>query len=89
MYLWKVMPLKQIVRASKIPGQQTPTSNPADFRPHFTPKTAADRWHWHEESVRRALRERRLDSIIIGRRRLIPASEIDRAEREGFVARVA
>ena len=83
------MPLKKTVRPQNVPDQQEPTPNPADPRPHFTPTTAADRWNWHEESVRRALRERRLASIVLGRRRLIPASEIYRAEREGFVPRVA
>jgi len=35
------------------------------------------------------LRQKRLASIIISRRRLIPASEIERVEREGFIARAA
>lgn len=61
----------------------------ADRRALMTPAAIANRWSWHEESVRRALRERRLASIIIGRRRLVPVEEIERVEREGFIARAA
>lgn len=43
----------------------------------------------HEESIRRMLRQRRLDSIILYRRRLIPLAEILRLEAEGRVARAA
>jgi hypothetical protein len=63
-----------------------PTPVDESFR---TPAQTAHRWHWHPESVRRAIRERRIASIIIGRRRLIPIAEIERIEREGFVARTA
>jgi excisionase family DNA binding protein len=51
----------------------------------FTPKRTAARWHWHTESVRRKIRRGEIGSVAIGRRRLIPFSEIERVEREGFV----
>jgi hypothetical protein len=63
---------------------------PTPVADHYrTPTQTAHRWHWHPESVRRAIRERRIASIIIGRRRLIPITEIERIEREGFVGRTA
>ena len=83
------MSLKKTVRPSKVSSQLEPTPKPADIRPPSTPTQLAGRWHWHPESIRRALRERRLASVIVGRRRLIPASEIDRIESEGFVTRIA
>lgn len=54
---------------------------------YMTPKELAFRWHWHQESVRRLLRERRLASIVVGRRRLVPIAEILRVEQSGFIAR--
>ena len=56
-------------------------------QPFFSPSEIAARWRWNVESVRRAIRQGRIASTIIGRRRLIPAEEIDLIEREGFVAR--
>ena len=53
---------------------------------YATPKELAARWRWHEESVRRFLRQRRLASVIIGRRRLIPITEIIRVEQNGFIS---
>jgi hypothetical protein len=52
----------------------------------FTPAQVAARWAWHPESVRRAIRQRRIASVVISRRRLIPLSEIERVEREGFIS---
>ena len=52
----------------------------------FTPKQAATRWYWHPESVRRKIRRGEIATVIIGRRRLIPRSEIERIEREGLAA---
>jgi hypothetical protein len=84
------MPLKKAVKVSKFLGLSKPTPIPAtDSRPHFTPADLAARWRWHAESVRRAIREGRISSMIIGRRRLIAASEVERIEREGFIARAA
>lgn len=63
------------------------TSCGNNHNPTFlTPAGVARRWNWHPESVRRALRERRLASIINGRRRLIPVGEVLRVEAAGFVA---
>ena len=57
-----------------------------DGSKYFTPRQVAERWGWHPESVRRLLRERRMASVIIGRRRLIPLAEIERVEAEGLIA---
>jgi len=58
-----------------------------DGTKYFTPYQIARRWGWAVESVRRAIRQRRLDSRIISRRRLVPVAEIDRIEREGHISR--
>jgi hypothetical protein len=55
----------------------------------LTPQQIADRWAWHVESVRRAIRERRVESVIISRRRLVPLAEIERIEANGLIARAA
>lgn len=81
------MILNKVVSVSKPLEQSEAAPILADPRPHYTPQIAADRWHWHPESVRRAIRSGRIASIIIGRRRLIPAVEIERIEREGFINR--
>jgi excisionase family DNA binding protein len=54
-------------------------------RKYFTPKQVAARWHWHTESVRRMIRERRLPCVIIGRRLLVPEEELLRTESQGRI----
>ena len=83
-----------ITTASQRPailGAATPQSAVAlpDDRPGFTPKRLAGVLDWHEESVRRKLRNREWASHIVGRRRIVPAWEVDRIMRESFVARAA
>lgn len=56
---------------------------------YLTPHQVAERWGWHTESVRRMLRERRMASVIVSRRRLVPLAEIQRVEEEGSVNRTA
>ena len=58
-----------------------------DCTAHFTPGQVAGRWGWHVESVRRAIRQRRITAIIISRRLLVPVAEIERIEAEGRIAR--
>lgn len=77
------------LKIQKRTGENSGAISTTDPRPPFTPAEVAGRWKWHPESVRRALRERRIASIIISRRRLIPASEIERIENSGYIARVA
>jgi hypothetical protein len=55
---------------------------------HLRPAQLAARWGWHVESIRRALRQRRIDSIIIGRTRLIPLDAVLKVEAEGFIRSV-
>ena len=59
----------------------------AEQEPFLTPNDLAHRWHWHPESVRRKIRRREIESIIVARRRLIPLAEIVRIENEGRVTR--
>jgi len=54
----------------------------------FTPRQVAERWAWHVESVRRAIRQRRIESVVISRRLLVPLTDIERIEAEGRIARV-
>lgn len=70
---------------SEAPRQRRGT----DGTKFFTPCQVAERWGWHVESVRRAMRERRLQSTIISRRRLMLVAEVERVEAEGHIARVA
>ena len=58
-----------------------------DVTKYLTPRQVADRWAWHVESVRRAIRQRRIESVIISRRRLVPVAEVERIEAEGRVCR--
>jgi hypothetical protein len=51
----------------------------------YPPQEVATRWHWHTESVRRAIREGRIASIVISRRRLVPESELEKIESEGRI----
>lgn len=60
-----------------------------DGRPPFTPKRLAAMLDWHEESVRRKLRNREWASVVVSRRRLVPAGEVDKIMAEGFIARAA
>ncbi|MSR67184.1 MAG: hypothetical protein EXS24_07425 [Pedosphaera sp.] len=55
----------------------------------LTPRQVADRWAWHVESVRRAIRQRRIESVVISRRLLVPLAEVERIETEGRLARAA
>jgi hypothetical protein len=54
----------------------------------FTPRQVAERWGWHVESVRRAIRQGRISSVVIFGRRLVPVAEIERIEVEGRIARI-
>lgn len=58
-----------------------------DGTAHFTPAQVAARWGWHVESVRRAIRQRRIEAVVISRRLLVPLGEIVRIETEGRIAR--
>ena len=58
-----------------------------DSSAYFTPAQIAARWGWHVESVRRAIRQRRIESNVIFNRLLVPISEIERIETEGRILR--
>jgi hypothetical protein len=63
--------------------------NNTDGSDFFTPQQVARRWGWHVESIRRAIRQKRIESIIIFRRRLVPIGEVERIEAEGRIVRAA
>ena len=65
----------------------TKQARKTDGSKFFTPDQIGGRWAWHTESIRRAIREGRIASVIISRRRLVPISEIERLEAEGMVPR--
>ena len=70
-----------------IGGNRTPRRT--DGTKYFTPEQIAERWGWHVESVRRALRQRRMAYVVISRRLLVPIAEVERVEAEGHIARAA
>jgi hypothetical protein len=80
-----MIPVKQSADSATI---TTKSSRRTDGSKFFTPDQAGGRWGWHPESIRRAIRQKRIASIIISRRRLIPISEIERIEAEGLITRV-
>ena len=53
-----------------------------------TPRQLAARWSWHEESVRRKIRNGEIGSVHIGRRVLVSVEEIERLENEGTIKAV-
>lgn len=70
-------------------GAKRKRARSTDGTRYLTPQQIADRWAWHVESVRRAIRQRRLESVVIFGRRLVPVTEIERVETEGRITRVA
>ena len=72
------------------------TGNATKFKPrktdcskYFTPRQVAERWGWHVESVRRAIRQRRIPAVVISRRLLVPVADIERIEAEGRLSTAA
>jgi excisionase family DNA binding protein len=59
---------------------------PTGLETFLSPAQLAQRWGFHPESVRRKLRRRELASLVIGRKRLIPLSEVRRFEAQGRIA---
>jgi hypothetical protein len=51
----------------------------------LTPKLVAGRWYRHVETVRKDLRNGKIPSVVIGRRRLVPLAAIEKLEQEGMV----
>ena len=51
----------------------------------YTPALLAERWHMHPESIRRLLRAKRLRSVLISRRRLVPVEAVLEYERAGEI----
>lgn len=65
------------------PDRKRPATDSTAF---LTPHQLAGRWGHHPESIRRMLRQRRIASVLFGRRRLIPLAEVHRIEAGGFVS---
>lgn len=83
---------KQMIDRIETAGSGTATNRTprkTDGSKYFTPRQVAERWAWHVESVRRAIRQRRIESVVISRRLLVPLTEIERIEAEGRIARAA
>jgi excisionase family DNA binding protein len=51
----------------------------------ITPHQLADRWQMHVETIRRWVRERKLASVVLGRRKMIALSEVRRFEADGTI----
>lgn len=71
------------VAGSAAPKMRLPRKT--DGSKYFTPGQIASRWAWHPESVRRAIRQRRIKAVVISRRLLVPVSEVERIENEGRI----
>ncbi|SPE57194.1 hypothetical protein SBV1_2680005 [Verrucomicrobia bacterium] len=67
---------------TKSPGE----TNGVAQSPFVTAAYVANRWGMHVNSIWRMIREKRIASVVIGRRKLIPSEEIARIESNGFVA---
>lgn len=48
---------------------------------YLTVADLAARWHQHPETIRRKLRDRVLECVVIGRQKLIPLDKIEQFER--------
>jgi excisionase family DNA binding protein len=68
--------------SAMIKKKEVESANTPEF---LTPAQVAARWHWHQESVRRWLRQRKIESVQVGRRRLIPVKCLQVVEREGRI----
>ena len=68
---------------------EKPKAHKTDGTKFLTPQQLGSRWSMHQESIRRMIRQRRIESVIIARRRLVPLSEIERIEAESRIARKA
>jgi hypothetical protein len=66
---------------------KNPSGCNQENRPFLTPAETAVRWRLHVETIRLWLRQRKLASVILARRRLIPVAEIQRIESSGLIQR--
>jgi len=78
--------MKQKLKADSAAATQVRAQNEPTY---LRPAQLASRWKWHVESVRRLLRDRRLESNIVGRSRLIPFAAVLKLEAEGRITRIA
>ena len=65
----------------------TNTQSPIGARNELfcTPEEIAGRWGWHQESVRRLLRERRLPALKIGNRVLVKIADLIAFENGSYM----
>ena len=52
---------------------------------YLTPALVAKRWGWHEESVRRWVRKRKIECVVVGRRILIAPESVEAVEGAGRI----
>jgi len=52
---------------------------------YLSPAQITKRWPFHVESIRRMIRRGEIASVVLGRRRLVALSELQRIEAEGRV----
>lgn len=50
-----------------------------------TPAQIAERWSWHPESVRRKIRAGSIPSLVIGRRRLVRLTDVEKIGSDAAV----
>ena len=66
-------------------GMATTPNNSKRAGEFLTPTELADRWRWHPESIRRLLRQKRLPSLRLGGKRIIPLADVLAYEVEHLV----
>jgi hypothetical protein len=69
------------------PASCPPPGTVNGVNPYLTPRELAQRWRWHVETIRLWLRLKKLESVIVGWRRLIPLVDVERVERSGLIHR--
>jgi excisionase family DNA binding protein len=75
--------------AAIVEGRRKPVPEPEPVpNPHLlTTAQVAERWKYHQESIRRLVCERVLSSVRLGQRVRVPLQEVERYEREGTLGR--
>ena len=62
--------------------QPEPQPKSAPQRHFLTTAQLAERWHYHQESIRRLVREGELSCVRLGRQVRLPVEEIERYEQQ-------
>lgn len=62
--------------------RQAPPKQPVNHANLLTVSDLAERWQFHPESIRKMIRQGRVPSVIIGRRKRVPLAAVEAFERD-------